>query len=326
MKKMLALLISMVSILFLVGCGPSSTVQNIDNSGFINDKKITSNDVKNAIRKGAMAKGWMTKEIKSGLLESQIRVRGKHLVIVDISYDSNGYKINYKNSENLGYNPESNTIHQNYNKWIASLEQNINYELSVIGVDGNNTQSNNLAQARNFSQPVPIVQPVNSLTDEKYSKGGNIDTLNQTVYINSLVAYSKTNRIAQNIKTECKINQQLSDFIKKYAAEKGLKVEFKNDISPKDLYLKIQIDDAISQGSAFAGHAKYTSISGILIRGNKSYGSFKAARVSGGGAFGQFKGSCDVLGRTVDTLGKDVSTWLYSPIDDAYLGDTGYIR
>ncbi len=320
MKKLVSIAgLLLIVMLLATGCGRGATVQNIDNSGYIQGQKISLSKVENAIKKGAMRRGWMTKKVGNGLLEAQNNIKGKYLVILDITYSTNGYKIAYKNSENLNYNAESNTIHPNYNKWIANLERDINYELSLIGVSGNTS-----------SREVTTIEaaPVASSSSNKsqYTAAANIETQGKTIYIKSITPYAKGNRIAENIKQECHINQQLAEFIKKYSEDKGLTVKFKDKIDANDLYLDVQIDDAISQGGAFRGHNKFTAISGTLIQGKKSFGSFQAARVSGGGMWGGYKGSCSVLGRTVDTLGKDVSAWLYSPINGAKLGDAGYLR
>ncbi|WP_417326423.1 hypothetical protein [Halarcobacter sp.] len=303
-------------LLVLSGC-KGTTVQNIDNSGYISGSKVTTKKVERAIQKGAMRKGWSTKRIKTGLLEAKNNVRGKHLVVVNIAYDRKGYKISYKDSQNMNYDAGSNTIHKNYNKWIANLERNINYELSQIGVMGNTSAT----------RKVTNIEPKSSAASTKnYKKADSSAISGKTIYIRNITPYSSGNRIAENIKAECTINEQLATFIKKFAQEQGLKVEYKNKPSSKDLFLDVKIVDAISQGGAFRGHSKFTSIEGRLVKGNKSYGSFKAARVSGGGFWGAYKGSCAVLGRTVEALGKDVALWLYSPMDNARLGDTGYIR
>lgn len=321
MKKVLSLTTLLIMVMLLAtGCGRGAAVQNIDNSGYIEGKKVSLTKVENAIKKGAMQRGWMVKKIKSGLLEAQNNVRGRHLVVVEIEYSTTGYKIKYKDSENMKYDAQSNTIHPNYNKWIANLERDINYNLSLIGIEGNMS-----------SKEITTIQPTAAtaapLDKSEYTEASsNVDTQGKTIYIKSVIPYAKNNRIAENIKSECHINQQLAEFIRQYAQERGLTVKYKDDIEPNDLYLNVQIDDAISQGGAFRGHNKFTAISGTLVQGKKSFGSFQAARVSGGGMWGGYKGSCSVLGRTVDTLGKDVATWLYSPINGAKLGDAGYLR
>lgn len=301
-------------VLMLAGC-KTATVQNIDNSGYISGSKVTTKKVEAAIRKGAMRKGWNTKRIKTGLLEARNNVRGKHLVVVDISYNTKGYKIMYKDSQNMKYDPSSNSIHPNYNKWIANLERNINYELSQIGVAGNSS-----------SRAVTNIAPKSSTSSKSYKKADSSAISGKTIYIKNITPYSANNRIAENIKAECIINEQLAQFIKEFSEAQGVKVEYKNKPSKNDLFLDVQIVDAISQGGAFRGHNKFTSIEGRLVKGNKSYGTFKAARISGGGFWGAYKGSCAVLGRTVKALGKDVAGWLYSPMDGARLGDSHLIR
>ncbi len=41
----------------------------------------------------------------------------------------------------------------------------------------------------------------------------------------------------------------------------------------------------------------------------------------GSGAFGGFKGTCSILGRCIEALGKDIATWLKDPEMDSQLGD-----
>ncbi len=313
-KSLLISGVFLAFILLFAGCG-GATVQNIDNTGYISGKHSMSS-IERAIKKGAMRKGWATKRVARGELEARNNVRGKHLVVVSIVYNSKGYRINYKDSHNMKYDPSSNTIHKNYNKWIANLERNINYELSNIGIVGNSSSS----------KTVTHIEPKSSISSKKYKKANATAISGKTIYIRNITPYSRNNRIAENIKAECTINEQLAQFIKEYAEAQGLKVEYKNKPSRKDLFLDVKIVDAVSQGGAFRGHNKFTAIEGRLVKGNKSYGSFKAARISGGGFWGAYKGSCAVLGRTVKALGQDVAGWLYSPMDGARLGDTGLIR
>jgi hypothetical protein len=79
--------------------------------------------------------------------------------------------------------------------------------------------------------------------------------------------------------------------------------------------------DAVSMGNAFLGHQKFTKVRGTLLQDGTKVASFKARRNSMGGAFAGFKGSCSVLGRTVEAMGEDIATWLTDPRDGASLGD-----
>ncbi len=81
----------------------------------------------------------------------------------------------------------------------------------------------------------------------------------------------------------------------------------------KGRVLLVQISDAISSGNAFIGHRKAVVVKGRLIEDGKEIAAFTGTRSSMGGAFGGFKGSCSVLGRCLETLAKDIATWMRNP-------------
>lgn len=145
----------------------------------------------------------------------------------------------------------------------------------------------------------------------------------QDVQVPRPVPYSEDGDIADNIKQECKINEQLADFIQKYGKKAGVTVAF--GAAPLDRstgrVLDLRITNAISMGNAFIGHQKATSAAGTLYENGNKVASFKARRHSMGGAFAGYKGSCSVLGRTVDVMGEDIASWLKAPVDGANLGD-----
>jgi hypothetical protein len=137
------------------------------------------------------------------------------------------------------------------------------------------------------------------------------------------IPYSEDGDIADNIKQECKINEQLADFVQQDAKRQGVDVQFSN--GPLDTttgrVLELRITNAISMGNAWIGHQKAASAMGALYENGAKVASFKARRHSMGGAFAGYKGSCSVLGRTVEAMGEDIGTWLKSPVDGAKLGD-----
>ena len=310
MKRLVSYIFALGLVFVILGCVGGSPIVNVDNSQLFQKPEKTSK-IETAIKNGASKKGWRVKKVKNGLLEVSQLIRGKYLVMVDITYTSKGYKLDYKRSTNLKYDPATNTIHKSYNKWVASLVNNIDAELANIGSLSGNSG-------------IAISKATPSRAAVKYKKGKEISLSGKTIYIKSMAPYSTSSAIAQNIKTECRLNKQVVDFIVKYSANSGVNVVVKNDISPKEFELKIQIDGAVSQGSAMIGHRKSVVISGKIVKGNKEFYSFKAGRISGGGFFGAYKGSCSVLSRSANTLGKDTATWLSSPYNDAVLGD-GYL-
>jgi hypothetical protein len=134
------------------------------------------------------------------------------------------------------------------------------------------------------------------------------------------VPYAADNDISDAIKDECRINEQLADFVKQYSSEPVELVDGPVDTGSGRV-LQLEIVDAVSMGNAWMGHQKFTKVKGALFEDGAQVASFRGRRNSMGGAFAGFKGSCSVLGRTVEVLGEDIAGWLASPEDGATLGD-----
>ena len=145
----------------------------------------------------------------------------------------------------------------------------------------------------------------------------------QSIVVQRPVPYSEDGDVQEKVRNECKIDEQLADFLKESAGENGLEIQFsEGPVDPaKGRVLDLRITSAISMGNAFIGHQKSTAIAGTLYENGRKIASFKARRNSMGGAFAGYKGSCAVLGRTVKVLGEDVAKWLKDPVDGAKLGD-----
>ncbi len=316
MKKIYQIaLLGLVMIGLVTGCGQAPTIQNIDNANYF-EKSVAKTDVAKAIKRGAASKGWRTKIVKDGLIEANILVRNKYFVAVNIPYNAKGYKILYKSSRNLKYDPATKTIHGSYNKWTKLLADRINYELENIG----------MSSSMGSASAMQVAPVATKTTTKKQPKGKAIDLNGKTIYIKSMVPFAPNSRVKANIKQECTIPTALANDIAKYAAAQGINIEIKDNIKPNELELKVQIDRAVSAGNAAIGHNKFVVISGVIMKGNTRYYSFDAARLSGGGYFGVYRSSCSVLGGIARRLGKDVASWLTNPYDRAELGDVQLIR
>lgn len=309
-------LMGLVVVGLVTGCGQAPTVQNINNSDYFAQAQAKSSVAK-AIKRGASSKGWRTKIVKDGLIEANILVRSKYFVAVNIPYDAKGYKIEYKSSRNLKYDPATKTIHGSYNKWTKILADRINYELENIGMQSAAGTTTALASTPVEKKTTPTKQ---------YKKGGALTLQGKTIYIKPEIIYTSNSRVSTAIKQECTIPQALSENVLKKSIAQGIEIEVKRDIKPTDIELKIEIIDAVSAGNAAIGHNKFMVIEGSLIKGGTKYSSFKAARRSGGGFFGGYRSSCSVLAKITKALGQDTAGWLVDPYDGAKLGDIQLIR
>lgn len=142
----------------------------------------------------------------------------------------------------------------------------------------------------------------------------------QQLQLQKPVPFAEDNDIADNIKKECALQDQLADFVKEFSATPVTFTTGPVDTAHGEA-LQLEISDAISMGNAFLGHQKATKVRGTLWRDGQKVASFKARRNSMGGAFAGYKGSCSVLGRTVKAIGEDIGGWLKNPVDGANLGD-----
>jgi len=120
--------LSVVGLFILAGCRSANIYNAVDNPISV---RTSEDKVFNAIRTAGANLGWQIKKIKPGLAQGQLNLR-KHSAIVDIPYSTTSYSINYKSSIELDYDPQTNTIHKNYNSWVQNLRNAIEVQLSLL--------------------------------------------------------------------------------------------------------------------------------------------------------------------------------------------------
>lgn len=133
------------------------------------------------------------------------------------------------------------------------------------------------------------------------------------ITINQAVTYHDEKIIATKIKTECvNLGPKLVASTAEAVQKNGWSVIKKDSVdgTAAGVSLKLTIANAHSSGNAFIGHHKSVSIIAELFKDGKLVDTYTGDRSSSGGFGGGFKGSCAVLERCVNTLGKDVSEWL----------------
>lgn len=90
------------------------------------DKPLTPEAVRQAIIAGGSVHKWKPVGDQPGLLTLEAD-SGQHQVVVDVSYDAQGWQIAYKSSVNMNYEQtdRKTAIHPKYNKWVAELNADI---------------------------------------------------------------------------------------------------------------------------------------------------------------------------------------------------------
>jgi hypothetical protein len=81
-------------------------------------------EVKAGINEGLEGRSWTVSAEQADSMEGTINVRGKHTLIVDISYDATHFEIKYKDSVNLNKNTDEDgvdIIHPFANSWMKNL-------------------------------------------------------------------------------------------------------------------------------------------------------------------------------------------------------------
>ena len=122
-------LIIAAGVLLIAACAtPVLNVTDVPvqtNSG----QKASLDDVGKAITRAGVALGWQMKTVKPGNIMGTLNLRS-HTAVVDVTYNTQSYSINYKDSVNLKY--DGKNIHPNYNGWIQNLDRGIRAQISAL--------------------------------------------------------------------------------------------------------------------------------------------------------------------------------------------------
>ncbi len=126
--RMLMLLVITVSVIGLGGCR-TAPIRDLDARPI--PPGATLPQVSKAIQGAGNSLGWAMQETGPGMIVGTIVLRD-HMAKVEIPFSTSSYSIRYSSSTNLKYNDEKQTIHSNYNSWIANLDNQIRANLSML--------------------------------------------------------------------------------------------------------------------------------------------------------------------------------------------------
>lgn len=134
-----------------------------------------------------------------------------------------------------------------------------------------------------------------------------------------VVPFAKEAQVPQKVQDECDLQTKVPAFLSKYASDVEL-IDGKLGTTGRVLDLRIR-DVHAPGGGAFSG-PKWMTVTGVLRENGREVARFSAKRFSSGGVFGGYKGTCAIIGRCAQTIGKDIANWLQNPKNGAQLGDT----
>lgn len=136
MKRMgLAALFVCVMFVAAVGCRGGGQIYNVTDAPITTatGKAVTLDQVTKAIVEAGAGLKWSMAVVKPGQIVGTLYIRS-HTAVVDIPYNTKTYSIMYKDSTNLKYDAEKQTIHENYRGWIQNLDNAIKGRLSTLGM------------------------------------------------------------------------------------------------------------------------------------------------------------------------------------------------
>ena len=116
MKRILSgMVVACLVVAVVAGCRGGGQIYNVKDAPVqtATGKEPSMEDVQKAIIQAGAGLGWTMAVAKPGEIIGTLNVRS-HQAVVTIPYTTKHYSILYKDSTNLKYNADKQTIHENY--------------------------------------------------------------------------------------------------------------------------------------------------------------------------------------------------------------------
>lgn len=136
MKQLLSVMFVVgFTIVMMTGCRGGAQIYEVKDTPVqtATGKAASMEDIQKAIIGAGAKLGWIMAVSKPGEILGTLNVRS-HTAVVTIPYSEKTYSILYKDSTNLKYDAEKNTIHSNYTGWIQRLDNEIRARLTTLGM------------------------------------------------------------------------------------------------------------------------------------------------------------------------------------------------
>jgi hypothetical protein len=136
MKRMWSgVLVACVVVAAVVGCRGGGQIFQVKDAPIqtATGKAPSMEDVQKAIIAAGAGLGWQMAVAKPGEIIGTLNIRS-HQAVVSIPYTVKSYSILYKDSSNLKYDADKQTIHENYSAWVQRLDGAIRSRLTAAGM------------------------------------------------------------------------------------------------------------------------------------------------------------------------------------------------
>ncbi len=119
-----ALKVLMLAIaVMLVGCRTAPrAMYEVERVQVVASRALSMDEVEKAVRAGGISAGWQMVSRGPGNMEG-IYVQRQHRAVVNITYDTTGFSIKYKDSVDMRYDGTGISVY--YNTWVQNLERGI---------------------------------------------------------------------------------------------------------------------------------------------------------------------------------------------------------
>ncbi len=96
-------------------------------------ENLSVDDVRKNIMLGGLKRHWQFEEMGTGQLKAT-QADAKRRAVISVSYTKSGYSITLL--ESSGMQQKGDQIHENYNRWVRYLTQDIDDQLSMAAIAG----------------------------------------------------------------------------------------------------------------------------------------------------------------------------------------------
>jgi hypothetical protein len=157
---------------------------------------------------------------------------------------------------------------------------------------------------------------------------GNINTSEKAfdgkpVAVARTITFSEESGVRDAVRDQCNLQTKTPKFIKKFGKTYNVNVKLVDDLEASSIDRKLHVtitEVHAPGGGAFSG-PKWMQVEGKLTVNGKVIATVKDKRGTTGGYFAVYKGTCAIIGRCTEAIGKDLALWLQKPTDGARLGD-----